>query len=621
MEYMLHQATIPSLSTKEYSDFLKQCVHCGLCLEACPTYALFRTEMDSPRGRITLMRAASSGLIDQEALKTTFKDHLSLCLGCLACESACPSGVHYGKLIEITTVALEEILDENPIKQFIYWLGLKQSLPHIKRLKFLAHVLWAYQSTGLQWFFRRLNVLPGWLRASESILPDISLRFMDYNNLPGPADRRGRVAFFHGCVQEAFLTGTNSATVRVLRRNGFEVQTPKDQTCCGAAQLHSGQVEFAKQLARQNIDTFLDLDVDGIISNAGGCGYALQEYPFLLRQDPVYRLKAIAFAERVKDFNAFIYENLYEKPTGEIKKRATFLDSCHLRHGQGVSFQPRRLLETIPGIDLVELRNPDQCCGSAGTYNLSQPEVADAILDKKISDIADTGASLLITSNTGCHLQILSGIRRAGLNIKVMHVAELLDLSYSRSDFEVSNQIETSKPLNRLKGSSRPWLAWQAKHRRLLDPTPKQQTLQARLEPGQVVYDPVDLLVYEQDASVEKGKPSAIVYPYTSDDVQAVMYWSNETRVPIVPRGAGTSLAGSAVAEKNDVILELSQMASILEFDPVGRSITVQPGAVIQKLGDVAESNGFYYPPDPASGRSATIGGTISTNAGGPHCF
>jgi glycolate oxidase iron-sulfur subunit len=238
---MTHQTIISRLMTKDYANLLDQCVHCGLCLESCPTYRIFRTEMESPRGRIKLMRAAAGGLLDEHAMKTSFKDHVSLCLVCLACEPACPSGVQYGKLATITRRTLEEISTKNALEKIISWLGQKQFLPNIGRLKLLALVLWIYQISGLQWFFRRMKAFPKRLQAAENLLPRISLQYPKYGPYEALEKRQGKVAFFHGCIQEAFLPHINQATLDVLHRNGFEVCTPASQTCCGAAQLHSGQ--------------------------------------------------------------------------------------------------------------------------------------------------------------------------------------------------------------------------------------------------------------------------------------------------------------------------------------------------------------------------------------------
>jgi glycolate oxidase iron-sulfur subunit len=239
--------------------------------------------------------------------------------------------------------------------------------------------------------------------------------------------------FFAGCIQEAFLSEVNRATIRVLQRNGYDVFVPNEQTCCGAAHQHLGDLDHARTLARRNIEAFKPLDGDcaAVICNAGGCGLALKEYPHLLAKDPDYALQAQAFASKVADFSEFLSDHLHVAPTGKIRERATYADSCHLRHGQKVISQPRQLLGMIPGLEYVELSQPERCCGSAGVYNIAQVETADKILEAKIADIAATGADLVVTTNTGCHMQLISGVRRAGLSARVVHIAQVLDWSYN----------------------------------------------------------------------------------------------------------------------------------------------------------------------------------------------
>jgi glycolate oxidase iron-sulfur subunit len=257
-------------------------------------------------------------------------------------------------------------------------------------------------------------------------------------NEPYPAlgEAKGKLLFFTGCIQEGFLAGVNQATVRVLQRNGYEVIAPQGQTCCGAAHLHLGDKETARQLARQNIDTFMGTNgpAEAIICNAGGCGVSLKEYPHLLAEDADYAEKARSFSAKVKDVSEFLADHLSVPPQGEVPVRATYADSCHLRHAQKVAAQPRKLLKSVPGLQLVELAMPDRCCGSAGVYNIAQVETAEAILNDKIADIAATGAELIVTSNTGCYMHLMSGARRAGLKARVMHVMEVLDMSYQSNN-------------------------------------------------------------------------------------------------------------------------------------------------------------------------------------------
>jgi glycolate oxidase iron-sulfur subunit len=396
---------------------------------------VFGTEMDAPRGRIALMRAAAEGRIGPEELNDTFSRHINLCLSCLACQTACPSGVKYAKLIETTKVALEHHRKQGAPERAIRWVALRQTMPHVGRLKGMARLLKVYQVTGVQSLVRRLNVLPRPLKAAEDILPPIEAKYRSYAQ-PAPAigEKRGEVAFFIGCIQEAFLNSVNESTIRVLQRNGFEVHFPAGQTCCGAAQLHIGEEELARDLARKNIAAFERYDV--IINNAGGCGATLKdEYEDLFHDDPIWQEKARAFGRKVKDINEFLLDNLREMPTGIIKVRATYSDSCHLRHAQKVVKQPRALLRLIPGLELVELKLPDRCCGSAGVYNIVHSETADQVLAVKMADIQATGAEVVVATNTGCHMQLIAGVRKAGLkangrDVRVLHVVELLDMSY-----------------------------------------------------------------------------------------------------------------------------------------------------------------------------------------------
>lgn len=430
------------LQTADYQKKLAQCIHCGLCLQACPTYNVFGTEMDSPRGRIALMSAASRGELEPVEFHTAFTEHINLCLACRACETACPSGVQYGALVEGARIVVEQNRSPGLAERFLRWIGVRQLMPHPNRLKMMARFVWLYQVTGLQKLVRRMTWLPKTLQAMEAILPPIRPQYQDYRT-PASAvgASRGKVLFFTGCIQEALLSPTNQATVRVLQRNGYEVVTPLQQTCCGAAHLHLGDAEAARELARRNMDAFLGggrspqaQEYEAILCNAGGCGAALKEYPHLLAADPVYAEKARQFASKTQDVTEFLAAHLHHPPTGRVPLKATYADSCHLRHGQKIVRQPRSLLHQIPGLKLVELSAPDRCCGSAGVYNIAQTETANAILDLKMADIAATGAELVITTNTGCHMQLIAGARRAGLDVQVMHVVDVLDWSYRAAE-------------------------------------------------------------------------------------------------------------------------------------------------------------------------------------------
>jgi len=447
---------------------LDQCIHCGLCLSACPTYAVNQLEMDSPRGRITLMRGAADGRI---GLEGAFQEHIDLCLGCRACETACPSGVQYGLLLETAKAALageqttarrrdaetQSLAEEqrgaipdysaqslplrasaskrNGIVELTQRIGLRELMPRQDRLRWLARSLWLYQRLGLTAIAQRvLPQLPPALTTMEGMAPPIRLDYLDTSR-PAPAYglRRGKVAFFTGCVQDAFLTGVNRATVRVLQRNGYEVHFPSSQTCCNAAALHSGDTAFARDLARRNVDAFAGGDFVAIINNAGGCGASLKGYDHLLADDPAYAAKAHDFVAKVKDISEFLFDHLHNPPTGRVQARVTYVDSCHLRHGQKISRQPRALLRSIPGLELVELSQPDMCCGSAGIYNLLQPAMANAVLDRKLADVRAANAGIIVTANTGCYMQMVYGVKRAGLNATVMHVVEVLERAYANT--------------------------------------------------------------------------------------------------------------------------------------------------------------------------------------------
>ncbi len=428
----MKQVSVPSnaMATAEFKSLLDQCVRCGLCLQACPTFVVLKIETDSPRGRIQLMQAASEGRI---GLNGAFNKHLTLCLACRACETACPSGVQYGALYERARQTLEGARRPGPVERLIRWLLLWQVLPHPRRLTLAARLLRLYQQVRLQALVRRTHLLPKRLEMMEALLPPLSADHLDYAR-PAPAigPKQGTVAFFRGCVQDALLSRINAATVRVLQQNGYAVHVPAGQTCCGAAQLHVGEEEYARRLARQNIDAFGEGQYDAIVNNAGGCGAALKDYAHLFRDDPEYRDKARRFVERVQDLSEFLSQHLNRPPRGEVRARVTYADSCHLRHVQKVVQPPRDLIRRVPGVELVELQAPDRCCGSAGVYNIVQADTANEILDLKMADIAATGADIVVTTNTGCHLQLVYGVRKAGPSARVLHLAELLDESYRR---------------------------------------------------------------------------------------------------------------------------------------------------------------------------------------------
>ncbi len=408
---------------------LDQCVHCGLCLNHCPTYRVLHLETESPRGRIHLVRAAAEGRIEPNE---RFGAHLYLCLMCRACETACPSGVHYGRIAE----AARELLGPpgSPLARAAAQLAFTRLLPSPQMLRTVARLLRFYQKSGVQRVIHRL--LPARLQEMEAMLPPIPERFFEPSPdlLPAIGARRAQVAMLSGCVMSLLFADINEATMRVLRLNGCDVLIPKAQGCCGALNIHNGETKMAKVMARRNIDAFLDSGVDAIIVNAAGCGAAMKEYGHLLRDDPAYRDKAQRFDGMVKDASEFLAGLGLLKPPGRIEMTVTYQDPCHLAHGQKVRAQPRALLAAIPGLQLTEMDSSDRCCGSAGIYNLTQPEMSQELLKEKMSSIAATSAEAVVAPNPGCMLQLRYGARRYGPALSVFHLMELLDRAYTTGE-------------------------------------------------------------------------------------------------------------------------------------------------------------------------------------------
>ena len=409
---------------------IDSCVHCGFCLSTCPSYRILGKEMDSPRGRIYLMDAINEGEI---ALNTATVEHFDSCLGCLACVSTCPSGVQYDKLISATRHQVERnynrSLPDKLVRQLIFSL-----FPNPDLLRILLFPLLVYQKLGISKVLQATGLIKAIsprLAAMESILPEITLKSFQDNLpdiIPAKGEKRYRVGVILGCVQRLFFSGVNEATVRVLTANGCEVVIPKSQGCCAALPEHQGQTEQAKTLARQMIDSFADTNVDFVIINAAGCGHTLKEYGHILADDPEYAEKAKAFAAKVKDSQEFLVNvGLTAKLSPLTDKNLTLVyqDACHLLHGQKISVQPRQLLKQIPGVTLKEPIDAALCCGSAGVYNMLQPEVAEELGKQKAENLINTGADLIASPNPGCSLQISKYLQ--GKTVSVMHPMELLD--------------------------------------------------------------------------------------------------------------------------------------------------------------------------------------------------
>jgi glycolate oxidase iron-sulfur subunit len=412
------------------------CVHCGLCLAYCPTYSELGTEMDSPRGRIFLIKALAEGRI---GVTDSVVTHLSLCLDCRACETVCPSGVPYGRLIEAAKAEIERQRPGGPLRRLFRWLNFALLLPHPGLLGLAARALRLYQRSGLQRLVRAtglLRLLPGTLSAWEALLPELPPP--GEGRLPervaAIGEARARVGFVEGCVQRVVFGSHNQASVRLLARNGAEVRIPRAAGCCGALHAHAGERERARALARRMIEVFEQTPVDAIIVNAAGCGAHLRAYGHLLGDDPGYRERALAFSRKVRDLSEYLDERPLAGPLGSLPKTVTYHDPCHLVHGQKVRAQGRRLLRAIPGLELVELEEADWCCGSAGIYNLTQPEMAARLLERKVSHLLATGAEAVVTANPGCILQMAHGLRARGSAMRVLHLAEVLDEAYRRGE-------------------------------------------------------------------------------------------------------------------------------------------------------------------------------------------
>jgi glycolate oxidase iron-sulfur subunit len=402
---------------------LAQCVHCGLCLPDCPTYLVTGNENESPRGRIHLIQALEEGRVEPNA---AYRQHLELCLVCRNCESVCPSGVHFGRIMEAGRVRLYE-RTELPWQQRLFrWLAFRALLPHKTCLRVLFGALLAYQRSGLQALLRKTRVLPKSLAEAEALLPALPAPFLPkFEVYPAEGETRFRVGLFTGCVMSLVYGPVHAATLRVLRKNGCEVHIPKDQVCCGALNVHGGERAAMQTMACQNLKAFLGRGLDAIIVNSAGCGSTMKEYGDLLGGE-----EAAEFARLTRDVNEFLAGIELAPPTKKVERVVTLQESCHLVHAQRIREAPRTLLGLIPGLELRDMAHPELCCGSAGLYMLQQPAMATRLLDDKMRDVGNTGATTVVTANPGCMMQLQRGLRRAGLRGEIKHVVELLDQAY-----------------------------------------------------------------------------------------------------------------------------------------------------------------------------------------------
>jgi glycolate oxidase iron-sulfur subunit len=418
---------------------LDRCVHCGLCLNACPTYRELGVEMDSPRGRIYQMNQVANGA----PITPAYIQHLDLCLACRGCETACPSGVPYGRMIEAARAQIESRTKPSLWKRAAKTIVFNRLLPSPAALQLAGAALYLYQASGLQRLVHATGVLKafGKLATIEALSPKAEIPFFSSNigkTFPALGERRYRVAFLTGCIANVAFARLNEATVRVLQRNGCEVVIPAGQTCCGALHVHSGLREEARTLARKNIDATPAHDFDAVITNAAGCGSTLKEYNELLADDLAYRDGAALFKSRMKDVSEFLAAIRLNADMGRVEAIATYQDSCHLAHGQKIKVAPRNLLKAIPGLEYREMPMAELCCGSAGIYNIVHNEMALQILEHKMEYISATGASLIVTANPGCMLQLAAGVRLFGKGQRVAHVVEVLDEAYEKYDAKSS---------------------------------------------------------------------------------------------------------------------------------------------------------------------------------------
>ena len=411
---------------------LYKCVHCGFCLQACPTYVETGLETESPRGRIALMKAVRSGRI---GITDSVIQHWELCIQCRACEAACPSGVPYGRMIEATMAETARQRSTSWVSRLVSAAALNHLLPHQRRLSMVVAAARLYRKSGLHGAVRKLRLLKPFPRALSDLhdaMPDMSKRVFAARGqvIPARGKERARVGLLTGCVMPLVHGPQMESVVSVLSRNGCEVVVPKGQVCCGAIHSHVGDLEQARRLARSNIEAFFRAGVDAVVVASAGCGVRMKEYGDLLREDPAYGERATRFDSMVKDVHEFLAALPIAPPAGNLNSKVTYQDSCHLSHAQGITRQPRELMDAIPGVRRVEMEHASRCCGAGGTYTITQREFSLRLLERKMRTVAATGADVLATANPGCVMQLEFGAQRYGVPVKVRYVTDLLEESY-----------------------------------------------------------------------------------------------------------------------------------------------------------------------------------------------
>jgi glycolate oxidase iron-sulfur subunit len=418
-------------------DVLSQCIHCGMCLAVCPTYDLTKNERSSPRGRIKMIKSVSQGELP---ISDLFAEEMNFCLDCQACETACPAGVKYGKLVESARVVVDEKYKNTFFKIQVKRFLLRKILADKSNLKLFAKFLRFYQRSFLKNFFENSGILKIFsknLPEISKLSPKISDFFSDEKipEISRPeADAKYKTAFHYGCIMNVAFADINIDTIDVLKEFGCEVFTPQNQVCCGSLHAHNGDIEFARILARKNIDSFVQSEYEYLISNSAGCGAFMKEYGDLFKDDPDYSEKAKIFSNRVRDVSEFLCDKRPASGPGNFNATVTYHDACHLAHSQKITKEPRELLKSIQGLELVEMEYSDTCCGSAGIYNVTRFEDALYFLKNKIGNIKRTGASIVVTGNPGCITQLVYGAKRFNCEFEIKHPATLLKNMIEVSD-------------------------------------------------------------------------------------------------------------------------------------------------------------------------------------------
>ena len=411
------------------------CVHCGMCLESCPTYEHTGQEQHSPRGRVYLIKSVAEGKLN---VNEHFMDPVFACLDCRACTTACPADVNVGGLIEEARGQVRQAIPLRGWQGAVSKAFLHHLFPYHNRLNSMGSLLKFYQRSGMQKVVRKtklIHMMPQHLVEMEAIMPEVKpavrKKYKNHNVIEAKGEQKCEVAMLTGCIMDVMFSDINEATINVLTRNGNRVTIPENQTCCGALHVHAGDREMGRQLAKQNIEAFED--AERVIVNAAGCGCMMKEYAELFREEPEWQERAEQFSRKVEDISKYLYDTGYEIPKAELNTRLTYHDACHLAHGQGIRQEPREILLNIPGVEMVYMPNADRCCGSAGIYNLTNPEMAGMVLESKMDNVPED-VDMISMGNPGCMLQMAIGVQKYGRNQKIVHTVQLLDWAYQKED-------------------------------------------------------------------------------------------------------------------------------------------------------------------------------------------